>query len=271
MALTDENTGMVMPVAPAYGGNGGFGGFGGDGAWLILFILFAMGGWGNGYGNGFGGNQLSYDFPWLLNGQNGINDNINGGFRDAMLNDGINAIQSGINGISTQLCNGFAGVEQGANTRQMANMQTAFANQTAMAQGFSDVASQLASCCCENRLATAQTQALVQSENCADRQALSDGIRDIIANQTQGFQNILSQMCSDKLDAKNEKIAELQTQLQMAQLQATQNEQTAQIEAGQRNLVNEVEGFIKPPINPAYIVPNPYASYSTGCGCGCGV
>ena len=255
MSLTDEN-GIVMPVAPAYGGNNGFG-FGGDGAWLILFILFAMGGWGNGYGNGFGGNQLSYDFPWLLNGQNGINDNISGGFRDAMLNDGINGIQSGINGLATQLCNGFSNVEQSANTRQMANMQTAF-----------DLSSQFANCCCENRLATAQTQALVQSENCADRQALSDGVRDIIASQTAGTQRILDVLCQNQIDSKNEKIAELQSQLQMAQLAATQNEQTAAIQAGQRNLANEVEGFIKPPINPAFIVPNPYASYNTGCGCG---
>lgn len=46
MSLYEEGTGMVMPVAPMYGGGygngGGFGngGFGGDGWWiLLLFIL----------------------------------------------------------------------------------------------------------------------------------------------------------------------------------------------------------------------------------------
>ena len=85
MAL--ENNGVVttMPLAPSNGG--GFGGFGGDGWWLILLLLCFGGGWG-GFGGGFGGYgnaQLSYDFPWLLNGQNAINANTNNGFRDAMI------------------------------------------------------------------------------------------------------------------------------------------------------------------------------------------
>ena len=63
-----------------------------------------------------------------------------------MLNDGINGIRSDINGIATQLCNGFAGIEQSANARQIADMQTAFAGQTAMAQGFNALQGQLAQC-----------------------------------------------------------------------------------------------------------------------------
>lgn len=156
MAISTDN-GMVLPVAPMYGNNGGFGGFGGDGWWIILLILLVgNNGWG-GFGGGFGNAQLGYDFPWLLNGQNNINANTNNGFRDAMLNDGITSIRDGISGLSTQLCNccgdvqmalanGFAGVEQGANTRQMANMQTDFAMQTAMNSGFNGLQSQLAQC-----------------------------------------------------------------------------------------------------------------------------
>lgn len=158
MALTDgENgNGFYMPVAPAYGGGGfgnGMNGFGGDWAWIILLLLL---GWGNnGYGNGgFGGNS---DFPWLMTGQQNINANTNSGFRDAMLNDGITSIRDGIGNLSTQLCNccgdmqmamanGFAGVEQGANARQIANMNQAFAAQTAMAQGFNNLGSQFADC-----------------------------------------------------------------------------------------------------------------------------
>ena len=69
---------MVMPVSPMYGGNGGFGGFGGDWGWIVLLLLLAgNGGWGNAFGGGFGNAQLGYDFPWILNGQNGINSNTN--------------------------------------------------------------------------------------------------------------------------------------------------------------------------------------------------
>lgn len=156
MALTDETSNMVMPVGPMYSGGGnGFGsGFGGDGGafWiLLLFILLGNGGWGNGFG-GFGGNIGSEIYPWMNQ-----SNQINGGFRDQMINSNIDSIQNGVNNIQTQLCNGFAGVNQTVqngfaqaeiadNARQMANMQTAFAGQTAMAQGFNGVQSQLAQC-----------------------------------------------------------------------------------------------------------------------------
>ena len=153
MALTEEGgNGFFMPVAPAYGNTGGgFGnGFGGDWAWIILLLLL---GWGNnGWGNGANGGGTGGLYPWL-NNSNQIND----GFRDAMMNDNITEIRSGVTGLATQLCNccgdvqmalanGFAGVEQGANARQIANMQTAFAGQTAMSQGFNALQGQLAQC-----------------------------------------------------------------------------------------------------------------------------
>lgn len=272
MALTDEN-GMVMPVSPMYGGmgNNGFG-FGGDGAWLILFILLACGGGWGGFGGlgGFGGG-LGVDFPWLLNGQQNVMNGVNQGFDNAALTSQLSAIQTalttGFGNAEVANCNRAMDSMQTAYTNEIASLERNFASQTANAQGFANLASQLANCCCENRLATANLGSDIAREACADRAAVSDGIRDVIASQTAGFQRILDQMCSDKIDAKNEKIAELQGQLQMAQLAATQNEQTAQIQAGQRNLANEIEGFIKPPINPAYIVPNPYAYYGNTCGC----
>ena len=131
-----------------------------------------------------------------MNGQQGINNNVSSGFRDSMLQDGITSIRDGINGISTQLCNGFAGVEQGANARQIANMQTDFAMQNAMNAGFNNVTSQLANCCCENRLATCQTQNIVQNEGNATRFADANNTRDIIDSQTRGTQAILDKLCS---------------------------------------------------------------------------
>lgn len=281
--MTDESNNMVMPVAPAYAnGNGGFG-FGGDWGWIVLLLLLAgNGGWGfgGGFGGGYGNMMLGYDFPWLLNGQQNINANTNGGFRDALINDNITSVRDGIAGLSTQLCgatadvqmalaNGFSGVEQGANARQIANMQTAFAGQTAMNQGFNTVQSQLANCCCENRLGIADLKYTVATENCADRQALNEGVRDIIASQTSGTQKILDQLCADKLEQKNDIIAQLRSELMYARGQASQDVQTAAIQAGQRALANEVEQYVLPTPRPAYIVSNPNCCQNfTGCGCG---
>ena len=271
MALTDDNN-MVMPVAPMYGGNGvGFGGFDNDWGWIILLLLFAGGGYGfgGGFGGGFGFNN---DFAWLMNGQQGINANTNAGFRDAMLNDGITSIRDGIAGLSTQLCgccgdmqmalaNGFAGVEQGANTRQMANMQTAFGIQSQIAQGSSD-----------NRVGLADLKYTVATENCADRQALNEGVATIIANQTAGIQRILDQMCNDKIDSKNDTINQLRQELLYARGQASQDVQTARILAGQTAEVDALYNRLDScPIGTTPVYGRtPIFSCNSGCGCGCG-
>ena len=250
MALTDGSN-MVMPVAPS-GGFGSAGGWG-DGIWLILLVLFAFGGGGFG---GYGANNLAADgamlYPWMNQSQQ-----VNDGFRDQMLNSNISQIQSGITGISTQLCNGFASVNAGVangfaqaeiaeNSRQMANMNQMFGIQ-----------SSLQNCCCENRANIADLKYTVAQENCADRQVVSDGIKDILAATQAQTQAILSQLCADKIEAKNDTIAQLRSELLYARGQASQDVQTAIIQAGQRNLANEVEQFVAPRPIPAYIVANP--------------
>ena len=266
MAL-EENNGMgtTMLFQPANGGsNGGFG-FGNDGGWwiLLLFLLLGNGGWG--MGGGFGGDGL---YPWMNNSQN-----INSGFRDQMLNTSIasigDKITSGFGDVQTALCGGFAGVNAGianaaaqteiaANGRQMANMQQMFGLQ-----------SQLAQCCCDNRAATADLKYTVATEACADRSAVSDALRDVLAANTASTQRILDQLCQDKIDAKNEEIANLRQQLNMASLAASQNAQTATIQAGQRALANEVEQYVLPTPRPAYVVANPNCCQPNyGCGCG---
>lgn len=204
----------------------------------------------------------------------------NQGFQTQLLNDNITSIRDGVTGISTQLCNGFAGVnatinggfanaETAANARQMANMQQAFGAQTAMAQGFNQLGSQFADCCCENRLGLADLRYTVATENCADRAAINDGVRDILANQNAGIQKILDVMCQDKIDAKNDTISQLRSELMYARGQASQDVQTAAIQAGQRALANEIEQYVLPTPRPAYIVQNPNCcAQSFGCGCG---
>jgi len=286
MALTDENN-MVMPVAPMYGGNNGGFGFGGDWGWIILLLLFAGGGWGNGFGGGFGGfgnMMLGYDFPWLLNGQQGINANTNAGFQNAFLNDGITSVRDGIAALSTQLCNccsdmqmavsnGFANAETAANARQMANMQTAFNQQTAMAQGFNQLGSQFADCCCENRLGLADLKYTIATENCADRAAVTDGVRDILANQTAGIQRILDQLCQDKIDSKNDTIAQLRQELLFARGQASQDVQTAELRANNATVANQLLAEMRScpiPAQPVYGSTPIFTCNGNSCGCGCG-
>lgn len=267
MALESNGVVTTMPLAPSNGG--GFGGFGGDGWWLILLLLCFGGGWG-GFGGGFGGYgnaQLSYDFPWLLNGQNAINANTNNGFRDAMINDGIGNIQtsitSGFGDVQNSLCGGFAGVnasiangfataESSANARQMANMNQAFANQTAMNQGFNSIASQLASCCCENRMATVQTQNIVQSEGAATRLA--------IQNQTNA---ILDKLCQQEIDAYKRENEALRTQVTMQNLAASQAAQTAQLIADNTAQTQYIVNRVAPYPIPAYTVANPVTPATT--------
>ena len=238
MALTDDGgNGLVMPVAPIGNNGGGFGGgFGGDWGWIILLLLLAG---GNGFGGWGGGNAASYDFPWLMN-------NTNNGFQNALLNDNITGIRDSIGGISTQLCGAFATAEASANARQIADMQSAFASQTAMANGFSGIQSQLAQCCCDNRLATCQTQNLVATEGAATRLA--------IQQQTQA---ILDKMCAQEIDALKSQVLALQNQLNVANLAASQTAQTAQLIADNTAQTQYIVNRVAPYPIPAYTVANP--------------
>lgn len=217
--MTEGNTSMYMPVAPAYGNGGGFG-FGGDsGAWWLLILLFAIGGWGNGFGGGFGGNgmapmmvnndvQRGFDQSALVSGITGVQNSVVSGFGDVQ-----NALCGGFAGVNSNIANGFAQTEIAANGRQMADMNRSFDSQVATMQGFNGVQAQLSNCCCENRLATAQQTSTILAEHCADRQVLSDGVRDILASQSANTQRILDVMCQNKLDDKNEKILDLERQI----------------------------------------------------------
>lgn len=291
MALTDESNGipatmLVGPTGFSGGCNTGNGmGFGnGDGWWIILLILLLAGnnGFGNnGNGGGFGGGSTGGLYPWM-NQANLTSD----GFQNQLMNDNITEIRSGVSNLSTQLCNccgdmqmslanGFAGVEQGANARQMANMQQAFAAQTAMSQGFNALGTQFADCCCEQRLASAQTQNIIQNEGNSTRFADANNTRDIITSQTAGFQRILDQMCQDKIDAKNERIADLERQLTMANLNASQVAQTARLERSNADVIDGLYDRLSNCPVPSMPVYGKQPIFTCGCNttpstCGCG-
>jgi len=256
---------------PMYGGFGG-NGFSGDGSWIWLILILALlGGWGNGNGNGFGGG-FGNDYAWLSNGQKEIMTNTNNGFDTLHLSNQIEGVRDGIYGLSNQLCNccadmnstvsnGFYNAEIAANSRQMADMNQNFALST-----------QLANASADNRLGIANLTSTVLSENCADRAAISEGLREVITNQTANTQRILDQLCNDKIDAKNEKIADLQRELQMADLKASQIAQNSFIAQGFADEVDQLYNRLAAcPVNtiPVYGNQRIFTCPGNG-GCGCG-
>lgn len=264
MSLTDGNGLSAADIAAVTGNNGGFGGWGGDASWwlIILFLFIFNGNWGNnGFGGGYGGGyseiQRGFDQSAIMSGISGIQSTLTSGFVDT-----ASALCNGFAGVNGAIANGFAQSEIAANSRQMADMNQNFALQ-----------SQLAQCCCDNRLASADLKYTIATENCADRTALSDALRDVLESQNAGVQRILDTMCQDKIDAKNERIADLERQLTMANLAASQGAQTAQILANNDMQTAALEQYLAPVPRPAYIVQNPNGcgcNSVNSCGCGCG-
>ena len=261
MSLTTGEM-SAADLAAVVGNRGDGMGFGdGNGWWIILLFLclFGNGGWGNGFNGGNSGAGSLY--PWMNQA-----DITNTGFRDQMLNDNISGIRDSINGITTQLCNGF-------NDVQVSNLNTAFGIQNAINAGFNGTQAQLAQCCCDNRLASADLKYTIATENCADRAALSDGIRDVIASNTANTQAILDKLCQQEIDAKNDLIAQLRQQLNMATLKESQTAQTAVLRAGQEAEVDALYNRLNNcPVGtvPVYGRQPIFTCNQNSCGCGCG-
>lgn len=279
--MTDGNgTPMYMPVAPAYGGMGGDGFLGGNSGWWIILLLICLGGWGNGFG--FGGYGGGGAFPWMMAGQTNSNNDVQRGFDQAAVMNGLTGIQgavtSGFGDIQTALCGGFAGVNAGIangfaqaeiadNARQIANMQQMFGVQTALQNsGF------------ENRVGLADLKYTVATENCADRTAALNNTRDIIESQTRGTQAILDKLCALELDGIKSQLAQaqrenvgLQNQLNMAAMRESQTAQNALIQQGFSNEVDALYNRLNNCPVPSTPVYGRTPIFSCGGNCGCGM
>lgn len=239
--MDDSSSGVpfTMPVAPAaYGGGygGGFGGgFGGDGWWIILLLLFAGGGWGNGFGGGWGGGDL---YPWLNN-----SNQINGGFRDQMINDNITGIRSDLGDISTQLCNGFNGT------------------QVSILQGVNGLQSQLAQSGYNSQLATQDLKYTIATEESATRTA-----------NAANTQAVLDKLCQLELDGYKRENDSLRSQLTAANLAASQVAQTAELRTAAATIANQAIAEMRScpiPSQPVYGNTPIFSCSGNSGGCGC--
>ena len=249
-------------------GNDGFGE--GSGWWIIVFLIFALGGWGNnrGFGNGFGGGTtggigenyvLATDFANLERKLDGINN----GICDSTfaLN---NTINNGFFGVQNALCQGFSGVNQAI---------TANGYETRL--GVNSLSSQLANCCCNitqqiaDSFCTTQRGIDAVNYNMAMntngiQQTLCNNTRDIIENQNANYRALHDEIVANRIEDKNAQIAAQQNEINALRLAASQERQNAY-------LLSE----LKPCPSAAYIVPNPNCCYNyqvtqSNCGCNCG-
>lgn len=259
MSLVNDGSNMVMPVGPM---NGGYGGMGMNGDWsfwiIILFLFIFMGGYGNGmYGNGGGTGML--------------NNDMQRGFDQQSIMNGINGLNNGLANAEVSRCNAQANI-----------LQTLNQNQSSANQAMNGLAMSLQNCCCENRAGLADLKYTVATEACADRQAVTDGLYAITQNNTantqallstinNGIQSLHDKLCQQEIDALKTQNANLQTQINMANLAASQNAQTSRILQDNAAQTMALEQYLNPAPIPAYVVQNPNCcsqNYGNGCGCG---
>jgi hypothetical protein len=258
------NTGYSLSdIAAVTNGNRNDDGFMNGNDWwiIILFLLFANGGWGNGFGGNNGGagtlrEEISYglDMNGIENGIRGIQQGLCDGFysqNSTMLQgfNGLNTqIAAGVGDIQQTLCQGFNGINIGMLTG-FNGIQAQMANDALVAQ----------QCCCD-------TQNLISSkfcdlnyniatQGCDTRRAIADSTRDIIDAQNSGTRAILDFLTQDKIATLT---AENQS-LKFAASQAQQNVALgAMIDASTAEIIRRTGNEC--PI-PAYVVPNPNCCY----------
>jgi len=228
--MFNNNGYSLADIAAATNGGydrGGLGGFGGDGAWLLFFfIIILAGGWGNGFGNGNYGGGTTY-----------IANDVQRGFDQS-------ALVNGLSNVNNAITNGFY------------NSQANLTNQ------LNTIGMSLQNCCCENRAGLADLKYTIATENCADRQVVTDALRDVIASNTANTQAILDKLCQQEIDALKSENQRLQMESYLANLAASQNAQTGTLLADNANQTANLLRQLNPTPVPAYVVPNP------GCGCG---
>jgi hypothetical protein len=273
----NENGLSAADMAAVLRGNGnGWGndGFGNGGWWIILFFLLCLGGgWGNnGWNNGGGGApyvaadvQRGFDQSATINAISNLSTQVGSGFADA----------------AVARCAGDANITAAVTNSQFGVTQAIGGAKDTLANGMNQLAMSLQNCCCENRAGLADLKYTVATENCQDRQALSDGLRDLMAqntantnaivqSQNSGFQSVLDKLCQLELDNLKNENQNLRTQLNMAGLAASQTAQTAQLIQDNNLQTQALINRIAPAPVPAYPVANPNCCGAATFGCGCG-
>jgi len=243
MFNNNTNGYSLSDIAAATGNNNNGFGFNGDGAWIFfLFILMLAGGWNN---NGFGGN-----------GQPAVIADVQRGFDQS-------ALMNSLNGVTAAINTGFSNAEVSRCNSQANILQTLNNNQANLSTQLNTIAMNQQNCCCENRAGLADLKYTVATEACADRTAVTDALKDVIASNTANTQAILDKLCQQEIESLKAQNQQLQMQGYLANLAASQNAQTGQILADNAAQTATLRQALNPTPIPAYVVANP-----NGCNCG---
>ena len=244
----------IVPVMEV-GNNNGNSGFGnGDwSAWIIIFLIFALGGWGN--NNGFGGGNGSVADNYVLASDFAtIQRQLSDGFGDLTAQSRYiqNGLCDGFYAMNTSLLNGFAGVNN-------AIMTNGYETRNAI-QG---VSSQLANCCCDIREGIQGVNYNLATNTCALQNTMNMNTRDIVDTVNANYRALHDEIVANRIEDKNAQIQAQTNEINALRLKASQEAQNAY-------LLNE----LKPCPSAAYIVPNPNCCYNyavtpvNNCGCG---
>ena len=237
-------------VALLSGRNGNNDGFGDNGSWwVIIFLIFAFMGWGrnnNGFGGGNGSGAM--DNYVLASDFATIQRQLSDGFGDLTAQSRYiqNGLCDGFYAMNTSLLNGFAGVNNSI-------MTNGYETRNAI-QG---VSSQLANCCCSLEKGQMETNYLNAQNTCALQNTMNMNTRDIVDTVNANYRAIHEELVANKLEMKNDRIAEQQNEINALRLSASQQAQNAY-------LINQ----LKPCPQPSFVVQPPTpVNFPTNC-CG---
>ena len=259
----------LADIAAATGSNGrNNDGFGSDGnwAWVLIFLIFALGGFGrNGFGFGGTGSGaadnyvLASDFATL---QRQIDS------ATATLERKADATQQGLcdgfYAMNTGMLNGFSGVQQ-AMCQGFSGINQAISNSAFNTErGLWNLSSQFADCCCQTQRAIDGVNYNMAMNTNGIQQTLCNTTRDLIENQNANYRALHDEIVANRMEDKNAQIAAQQNEINALRLAASQEKQNS-------FLISQ----LKPCPDPAYIVPNPNCCYDYSvtrntCGCNCG-
>ena len=261
--------GIVPVMDVGNNNNGGFGGFGNNGDWawiIILFLIFGFGG-NRGFGNGgWGGGSgvadnyvLATDFATIERKLDGVNNGLCDGFYNMaqqFSNTNQNIFQGNAN-LTQTLTQGFAGLNQGLITQGYETRLGTQGLASQLASCCCDIRQEIADCCCKTQTGLKDISYNIAMGNNALQNAMCLNTRDIIENQNANYRALHEELVANKLEAKNDRIAELQTQVNGLQLKASQ-------EAQNNYLIQRLDPN-KCPV-PAYVVNGPTpVNFPTNC------
>lgn len=249
-----ENSYSLADIAAATGNNGRTNdGFGSDGnwAWVLIFLIFALGGFGRN-GNGFGGGTSGAADNYVLASDFAtIQRQLSDGFGNLTAQSRYiqNGLCDGFYAMNTSLLNGFAGTNN-------AIMTNGYETRNAI----NNVSSQLADCCCKTQSAIQGVNYNMAMNTNAIQNAMCLNTRDLIENQNANYRALHDEIVANRIEDKNAQITAQQNEINALRLAASQEKQNS-------FLVDQ----LRPCPVPAFLTCNPYTgtTYSNVGNCGC--